>query len=130
MTDMTPKFRVQTVDNENPIGRRIMPNTQSLDNLILQPISLDLSRSQTPTRWCEELNFRADSGYDLDTLYRRALSVLERAFHKGQRVDNALGFNLQDLPPFHPQNRLRVTIEVLAPGEHPCSKSIEVLPPA
>ncbi len=96
-----------------------MPNNKPLDNLI--PISPDLQRSTTPHEWCEVLTFRSDSGYDLDTIYRRCLGILERAFRKGPRVNPDLGFVLDQLPHFHPANRLRLTIELLPPEKAPDS---------
>lgn len=83
----------------------------------MNKITDDLKRQQTPNTFCEELNFRCDSGYNLNTIYRRALSVLERALAQGHRADPLLGLQLHELPPFDPQNRLRVTIELLPPQE-------------
>lgn len=92
-----------------------MKKTETLDNLTsLIQISNDLSRFTGPTIFIEEVNFRCDSGYDLDTLYQRALGCLNRAFGKGGRVLPGVAFQLEHLPLFNPSNKIRVTIEVLA----------------
>lgn len=78
-------------------------------------INDNLSRNFSNTQWCEEMGFLEDSGYELSTLYARARGSLERAFKQGAKVNPALGFSQNDLPPFNPLNILRVTVEVVTP---------------
>ena len=79
----------------------------------LTEINADLRRLQEGSLFIEELNFRADSGYSISTIYRRADGIIKRAFREAMAKDPNLGFRLEDLPPFNPKNVLRITIEVL-----------------
>lgn len=85
----------------------------------LEQITQDLTRRQTQTLFQEEINFRCDSGYDLQTLYLRALASCQRAFKHGSSSKSGVGFELENLPLFSPGNKLRITIEVIAEEPSP-----------
>lgn len=96
----------------------------------MNKITNNLSRETTETRWTEEIGFLEDSGYELSTIYTRALGSLQRAFKQGQKPKPELGFSPEHLPPFNPLNRLRVTIELLGPEEPVASTEKESEQPA
>ena len=83
----------------------------------MNSITNNLSRLQTDSTWIEELGFIEDSGYELSTIYARALASVQRAFKQGNRVDNVVGFSPSSLPPFSTKNKLRITVEILTPQD-------------